>query len=105
MLFKKDLIDLILAGKKTITSRQKKLCKVDDVTNMMANRDYSKITGKYLQITKVYRKFLGEFSVEDAYKEGFEGLGEFRSYWEKNIGVWDPTQLLWVHEFGILLKE
>lgn len=105
MLFKKDLIDLILAGKKTMTSRSKKLCDVGDLTNLMANKDYSKLTGKYLRITKVYRKFLGEFTVEDSHKEGFEGLGEFKSYWEQNIGSWDPTQFLWIHEFDIELKK
>ena len=105
MLFKKELIDLILAGKKTMTARHKKLCEVGDVTNLMANKDYSKLTGKYLKITKVYRKFLGEFTVDDSHREGFIGLGEFKVYWEKNIGSWDPTQFLWIHEFEIELKE
>ena len=88
-----------------MTSRQKKLCEVGDVTNLMANKDYSKLTGKYLRITKVYRKFLGEFTVDNSLKEGFSSLGEFKAYWEKNIGPWDPTQLLWIHEFEIELKE
>ena len=105
MFFKKDLIDLILVGKKTMTSRRKKFCEVGDFTNLMANKDYSKLTGKYLKITKVYRKFLGKFSVDDAHKEGFGGLGKFKSYWETNIGSWDPTQFLWIHEFEIKLKE
>ena len=105
MLFKKELIDLILAGKKTMTFRNKKLCEVGEVTNLMANKDYSKITGKHLKITKVYRKFLGEFTVDDAHREGFSGLGEFKAYWEKNIGSWDPTQFLWIHEFEIEPSE
>ena len=104
MLFKKDLIERILAGKKTMTSRSKKLCEVGDLTNLMANKDYSKQTGKYLRITKVYRKFLGEFTVEDSHREGFSGLGKFKSYWEQNIGSWDPTLFLWIHEFEIELK-
>ena len=103
-MFKKDLIDLILAGKKTMTYRSKKICDVGDLTNLMANKDYSKLTGKYLRITKVYRKFLGEFTVDDAHREGFGGLGEFKAYWEKNIGSWDPTQFLWIHEFEIEIK-
>ena len=103
-MFKKDLIDLIIAGKKTVTSRSKKLCEVGNVTNLMANKDYSKLTGKYLRITKVYRKFLGEFTVADSHKEGFQSLGEFKKYWEQNIGLWDPTQFLWIHEFEIVQK-
>ena len=88
-----------------MTSRRKKLYDVGDVTNLMANKDYSKVTGKYLRITKVYRKFLGEFTVEDSHKEGFGGLGEFKTYWEKNIGAWDPTQFLWIHEFKIVKRN
>jgi uncharacterized protein YqfB (UPF0267 family) len=66
MMFKKDLIDLILAGKKTLTSRDKKLYEVGEVTNLMANKDYSKISGKYIKITKVYQKALGTFTdIED----------------------------------------
>ena len=55
-MFKKDLIDLILAGKKTMTSRDKKLCEVGEITNLMANKDYSKISGKHIKITEVYQK-------------------------------------------------
>ena len=105
MLFKKELIDLILAGKKTMTSSYMKVCEVGDVINLMAKKDYSKLTGKYLRITKVYRKFLGEFTVDDSHREGFGGLGEFKAYWIKNIGSWYPNQFLWIHEFEIELKE
>lgn len=68
MLFKKDLINLILEGKKTMTSRDKPLNKVGNATNLMANRDYSKISVKYIKITKVYKKALKEFTDSDANK-------------------------------------
>ena len=102
MLFKKELIDKILKGKKTMTSRRKKLCEEGDVTNLMANKDFSKITGKYLKITRVYQKILGKFSDEDSKREGFENLYELKRYWEKNIGFWTPSTVVWVHEFEIL---
>jgi len=66
MLFKKDLIEKILKGKKTVTSRSKPLYRVGDVTNLMANKDYSKATGKYIKITAVYDKALGKFTDEDS---------------------------------------
>lgn len=53
MMFKKDLIDLIIAGKKTMTSRDEKLYEVGEVTNLMANIDYSKTTRKHIKITRV----------------------------------------------------
>ena len=83
MMFKKDLIDLILTGKKTMTSRDKKLYEVGEVTNLMANKDYSKISGKYIKIVKVYQKALGKFSDIDAQKEGFEQLKKEQGEMEK----------------------
>lgn len=102
MLFKKDLIDLILEGKKTMTSRDKLLNKVGEVTNLMANRDYSKISGKKIKITKVYKKSLNEFTDNDANKEGFENIVEFKQYWKKNIGEWKTSIVVWIHEFEVL---
>lgn len=102
MMFKKYLIDLILAGKKTMTSRSKPLYKVGETTNLMANRDYSKISGKYIKITKVYQMSLAAFGDLEAQKEGFENLQSFQQYWIKNIGPWDPKQVVWVHEFVLI---
>jgi hypothetical protein len=101
-MFTKYLIDLILEGKKTITSRDKPLNEVGEVTNLMANRDYSKISGKYIKITEVYEKALSEFTDIDANKEGFENLVKFKQYWEKNIGEWKPNIVVWVHEFDVI---
>jgi hypothetical protein len=95
-MFKKDLIDLILAGKKTMTSRDKKLCDVGEITNLMANKDYSKIAGKYIKITKVYQKALGTFTDIEAQKEGFKNLADFIAYWKKNIGVWNSNKVIWI---------
>ena len=58
MLFKKELIEKILEGKKTMTSRKKKLCEEGEVTNLMANKDFSKVTGKYIKITRSIGRFL-----------------------------------------------
>jgi len=105
MLFNKDLIDKVLDGKKTMTSRSKQLCEVGEVTNLMANRDFSKISGKYIKITAVYPKALGEFTDYEAKKEGFENLVEFKAYWQKNrkkLGEWKPETVVWVHEFDVV---
>ena len=102
MMFKKDLIDLILAGKKTMTSRDKKLYEVGEITNLMANRDYSRISGKYIKITKVYQKALGAFTDIEAQKEGFKDLADFIAYWKKNIGLWDSSKIIWIHEFTLV---
>ncbi len=84
-----------------MTSRSKRLYKEGDVTNLMANKDYSKVTGKYIKFTKIYSKVLGEFTDEDSKKEGFENLFEFKIYWNEKIGSWNPKKTVWVHEFQI----
>ena len=66
----------------------------------MANKDYSKISGKYIKITEVYQKALGTFTDIEAQKEGFRNLADFIAYWKKkNIGVWDSSKVVWMHEF------
>jgi hypothetical protein len=105
MMFNKDPIDKILAGKKTMTSRDKKLYDVGETTNLMANRDYSKLSGKYIKFTKVYQKKLGDFTGVDANKEGFNSLNEFIDYWNRNLepkNSWNPNIVVWVHEFAVI---
>ena len=104
MLFKKDLIDKVLNGTKTMTSRAKPMCQVGEITNLMANKDYSKISGKYLKITNVYQKPLSKFTDSDANKEGFNNLEEFKKYWKTNIGEWTPSIDVWIHEFEVVKK-
>jgi hypothetical protein len=71
--------------------REKKLYDVGEITNLMANKDYSKISRKYIEITKVYQKALGTFTDIEAQKEGFKDLTDFIAYWKKNIGVWKSS--------------
>jgi hypothetical protein len=101
-MFTKFLIDLILAGKKTMTSRDKPLCRVGEDTNLMANWNYSKITGKRIMITNVYKKALSQYTDTDAAKEGFKNLMMFKQYWKKYIGEWVPNNVVWVHEFKLV---
>lgn len=71
----------------------------------MADKDYSKISGKYIKITKVYQKSLREFTEYDAEKEGFGNLQEFKAYWERDIGEWKPSIIVWIHEFELIKKS
>ena len=105
MLFKKELIIKILNGSKTMTSKDKKLNRPGDVTNLMANKDYSKITGKYIKITSVYPKLLSSFTDEDAKKEGFDNLEHLKQYWNKEIDCWSPDCKVTVHEFEVVTIE
>jgi hypothetical protein len=101
-MFSKYLIDLILDGKKTMTSRDEPQCEVGKDTNLMANQNYSEITGMRIIITKLYEKTLSQFTDIDANKEGFKNLMVFKQYWEKYLGEWIPNRIVWVHEFQLL---
>jgi hypothetical protein len=104
-MFNKDLIDLILKGKKTMTSRTKKLYESGTITNLMANKDYSKLTGKFIKITKVYPKKLGDFTNEDAQREGFNNLQDFKDYWNQRLNSknsWNNNRVVWIHEFSLV---
>jgi hypothetical protein len=68
----------------------------------MANRDYSKITGKRIMFTKVYKKELNQFTEKDAIKEGFRNLMVFKQYWDKYLGEWAPEKVVCVHEFKLV---
>jgi hypothetical protein len=105
MMFKKALIDKILSGEKTATRRVRQQAKVGDVLNLMANKDYSKETGIYIEITRVYPQRLGDMTDEDAKKEGFPDLDHFKEYWIREIeSSWDSDTVLWVHEFKTVKK-
>ena len=88
-----------------MTSRDKKLYEVGEITNLMANKDYSKISRKYIKITQVYQKALGTFTDIEAQKEGFKDLADFITYWKKNIGVWNSNVVVWIHEFELIQNQ
>jgi len=102
MLFSKELINLILAGKKTMTSRDKPQFQVGDLTILMANKDYSKISGKCIKFTKIYSKLIGAFNEKDAHKEGFATLVDLKEYWKKNVGQWKDETIIYIHEFELI---
>ena len=104
-MFNKDLISRILSGKKVMTARARKLHDVGKVTKLMANKDYSKLSGKSIKFTKIHQKKLGEFNDVDAQKEGFKSLKEFIDYWNRNIkpkNSWNPSRNMWIHEFEVI---
>jgi len=102
MLFKKKHIELILAGRKTQTRRLPGKSANYSVGRVYAIRDrwFSKAQG-YILITRKFRQKLGEISLEDVRKEGYESLEEFRRAWEEVHGPesWQPNLTVTVYEF------
>jgi ParB/RepB/Spo0J family partition protein len=54
-----------------------------------------------LQISDVVRKRLGEFTAEDARREGGYTLQQFREMWERQIGPWDPNETVYLVQFSV----
>jgi hypothetical protein len=99
-MFKKDLLEMVLSGRKTQTRRlHKNLLK--EKQKYVVKRNWYKNTEYYIQIKKVYPQKLGDVSEEEAHKEGFSGLDEFRDAWIRINGSWDPEVVVTVYEFEL----
>ena len=100
MMFKRELLDLVISGKKTQTRRlHKRVLKEGRIYAL--KRSWIKSTGDYIKITKVARQRLGEVTEEEAEKEGFNSLEEFRNAWVRINGSWDPDMEVVVYDFKL----
>jgi len=71
----------------------------------MANRDYSKRTGKYIKITNVYPLKLRDINDSIAQKDGFNNAKELKEFWVKKLSSWNPSPVVYVHEFDAIEKD
>jgi hypothetical protein len=100
MMFKRDLLDLVLSGVKTQTRRlHKRVLREGRIYTL--KRNWSESTGKHIKITRVTHQRLGDVSEEEADKEGFSSIDEFRSAWIRINGSWDPDMVVTVYDFEL----
>ena len=100
MMFKKELLGLVVSGRKTQTRRlHKRLLKEGRVYAL--KRGWFESTGDYLKITRVAHQRLGDITEEEAVKEGFSSIDEFRSAWIRINGSWDPEMEVIVYDFEL----
>ena len=99
-MFNKDLLEMVLSGRKTQTRRRHKHL-LKEKQKYVVKRNWYKNTEYYIQIKKVYPQKLGDVSEEEAIKEGFSGLDEFRDVWIRINGSWDPEMVVTVYEFEL----
>jgi len=100
MMFKRELLDLVISGKKTQTRRlHKNLLK--EKQKYVIKKNWYENTEHYIRITKVYSQKLGDVSEEEARKEGFSSREEFRDAWIRINGSWDSDIVVTVYEFEL----
>lgn len=107
MLFKKLLLEKILKGEKTQTRRpiERKsgihVCSVREKVGVRAG--YTKFVA-YIVIKKRFQQRLGDISAEEAKKEGFLSIEDFKRAWAALYG-WNPNQVVWVYEFELAKQD
>ena len=103
MLFKPEHKEMILNGTKTATRRiwKRPMVKIGGIykakLKMLSKEYFAKI-----QVTKLYKQCLYSMSDEDAKKEGYESIEEFKKIWIKINGVWNKGLNVDVIEFNLL---
>lgn len=82
----------VLAGEKTATRRNGRYADVGEVMTL---------DGKEFVVDNVYSQSLGELTDEDAKREGFTNIEEYKqSILSMHPGMpWLPQMRVWVHEF------
>lgn len=86
-------IQKVLEGKKTATRRNGRYADVGEIMTL---------EGKSFKIDRVYEQSLGELTDEDAKREGFNTVDEYKeSILSYHPGMpWLPQMKVWVHEFS-----
>lgn len=105
-IFKRKHLDLVLQGTKTQTRRiHKRLWKVGR-TYAVRDRWFSKPAGRIL-ITRRFRQRLGDITLRDVRKEGYETLESYKKAWEEiyGQGSWNPELVVTVYEFVLQHPE
>ena len=105
VIFTRQLINKILGGEKTSTIRKKALCKEGSITNLMENKDYSKLTGKRIKVVRIYPMKLRDGTNEIAQKDGFKDVEELKRFWTDRFHLWDSNQIVYIHEFEVVMDR
>lgn len=99
--FKRHLLRKVLEGHKTQTRRTHKRTLTVGRTYGIRSTRFEKSQG-HITITRRFQQKLGDVTEEDAKKEGFKDLKEFKQEWIKIYGSWIPDQIVTAYEFHLV---
>lgn len=101
LVFKENNLRRILEGHKTQTRRLgSREYKIGNVYGIRS-RYFDKAKARVL-ITRKFKQRLGDISLEDIQKEGFNTLEEFQAAWVRINHGWNPDLIVTVYEFKVL---
>jgi hypothetical protein len=103
LLFKPEHVSLILSGRKTQTRRiwdrpRAKAGAVHKAKTLLYSRDYFAL----IRITAVRKERLGDISLEDVRREGYDNLEAFKEEWIRINRAWDPELEVYVVSFELV---
>jgi hypothetical protein len=106
MLFKPEHVGLILSGRKTQTRRvwkkaRAKVGSVHKAKTTLFSRDYFAL----IRITEVRKERLGDISLEDVRREGYDTLGAFKEEWIRINRTWEPDKEVYLVSFEQVMQS
>jgi hypothetical protein len=101
LVFKRPLLLLILAGRKTQTRRiSRRQLQQNRIYPILDN--YREGAKAYVRIIRKFQQRLADISPSDIKKEGFNTLEEFKAAWISLYGAWQPETTVTVYEFELV---
>lgn len=110
MIFRSELSDLALEGRKTATRRAlsdkpkspwwRERCRYKVGQRFAVQPGRGAFGEGLATVRAVYKQRLGDITDDQAYEEGFENRAEFEEVFGKINGGFDPDLVVWVVEFG-----
>ena len=93
--FKHPFIFKIISGEKTQTRRLSSRYHIGEVLSVNGSEIW-------ILITRKYQQRLGEISMQEIRKEGFNSPEEFQKAWKSIHGSWNPNMKVWAYEFKVI---
>lgn len=103
-MFKRHLLEKVLSGEKTQTRRiSKRKYKIGKEYRL--RKDWYHYYDHRIKIIDRREERLGDITEEDAVREGFNSVKDFKKAWININGIWDPDIIVHVYDFELILSE
>ena len=104
LVFKENNLRRILETRKTMTRRtgrnELKVGKIYPIKSQYYKKGKAKVL-----ILRKFKQRLGDISLKDVQKEGFDTLAEFQAAWIRIHHSWHPEKVVTVYEFKLVSQN